>query len=75
MVWKILEKKITVAIYSGKIPASNFIENLIKLIGDKEIAVYLFGKGSYVDYKNSNIKTIYTPEGKLKKISFVVFQL
>ena len=68
-------KKITVAIYSGKIPASNFIENLIKLIGDKEIAVYLFGKGSYVDYKNSNIKTIYTPEGKLKKISFVVFQL
>ena len=34
-VWcKILEKKIKLAIYSGKIPGPNFIENLIKLVGD-----------------------------------------
>ena len=36
MVRKILEKKINVAIYSGIIPAPNFIENLIKLIGDEK---------------------------------------
>ena len=57
MVWKILEKKINVAIYSGVIPAPNFIENLIKLIVDEKINIYLFGNGNSVYYKNPNIKT------------------
>jgi len=56
-----LEKKINVAIYSGIIPAPNFIENLIKLVGDENINIYLFGTGNKVNYKNSNIKTVYTP--------------
>ena len=51
MVRKILEKKINVAIYSGIIPAPNFIENLIKLIGDEKINLYLFGNGRSVNIK------------------------
>ena len=47
---------IKVAIYSGKIPGPNFIENLIKLVGDNCINIYLFGSGRYVKYKNPNIK-------------------
>ena len=70
-----MEKKINVAIYSGIIPAPNFIENLIKLIGDEKINIYLFGNGGSVKYKNSNIKIFFTPQGKLKIICFVFFQL
>ena len=70
-----MEKKINVAIYSGIIPASNFIENLIKLIVDEKINIYLFGSGNSVNYKNSNIKTFFTPQGKLNIICFVFFQL
>ena len=70
-----MEKKINVAIYSGIIPAPNFIENLIKLVGDENINIYLFGTGSKVNYKNSNIKTVYTPQGKLNIFYFVIFQL
>ena len=70
-----MEKKINVAIYSGIIPAPNFIENLIKLIGDEKINIYLFGNGGPVKYKNSNIKIFFTPQGKLKIICFVFFQL
>ena len=70
-----MEKKINVAIYSGIIPAPNFIENLIKLVGDENINIYLFGTGNKVNYKNSNIKTVYTPQGKLNIFYFVIFQL
>ena len=49
-----MEKKINVAIYSGTIPAPNFIENLIKLIVDEKINIYLFGNGNSVKYKNFN---------------------
>ncbi len=55
MVRKILEKKINVAIYSGIIPASNFIENFIKLLRDEKINIYLFGNGKSVNYKNPYI--------------------
>ena len=54
---KFWKRKINVAIYSGIIPAPNFIENLIKLIVDEKINIYLFGNGNSVNYKNSNIKT------------------
>ncbi len=64
-----------VAIYSGMIPAPNFIENLIKLTGDEKINIYLFGSGSSVNYENSNIKIFCTPHGRLNIICFVFFQL
>ncbi len=75
MVRKILEKIITIAIYSGEIPSSNFIENLINLIAGRGKIVYIFGKGRYVNYNNSNIRTFYSPKGNIKKIFFVSFQL
>ena len=70
-----MEKKKNVAIYSGTIPAPNFIENLIKLIGDEKINIYLFGNCKSAKYKNINIKVFSTPQGKLKIIWFVFFQL
>ena len=70
-----MEKKITVAIYSGSIPSSNFIENLIQLVADKNIKVLLFGIGRKIDYNNKNIKIILTPQRKLLKIFFVIRQL
>ena len=70
-----MEKNINVAIYSGIIPAPNFIENLIKLSGDEKIKIYLFGNGRSVKYKNSNIKVFFTPQGKLNIICFVFIQL
>ncbi len=72
---KILEKKIKLAIYSGTIPSRIFIENLINLIGDENINIYLFGSGSYVNYQNPNIKSYYTPQGKVRIAFFVLFQL
>ena len=75
MVRKILEKIVTIAIYSGKIPSSYFIENLINLIADREIEIYLFGKGKYINYRHPNIKTMYTPKGNFNKIFFVCIQL
>ena len=70
-----MEKKINVAIYSGIIPAPNFIENLIKLIVDEKINIYLFGNGNSINYKSSGIKTFFTPQGKLNIVFFVFFQL
>ena len=70
-----MEKKITVAIYSGKIPSSIFIENLIKLIADKKIKIYLFGIGNKIDYNNVNIRTVLTPQKKMGKMFFVIYHL
>ena len=68
-------KKIKLAIYSGTIPAPTFVENLVKLIADEDINIYLFGSGSSVEYLNSNIKSFPTPKGKLNIIIFVFSQL
>ena len=70
-----MEKKINVAIYSGTIPAPNFVENLVKLLGDKNINIFLFGSGKNVNYKNLNIKIFSSPQGKIKIIFFVFFQI
>ena len=75
MVRKILGKIVTIAIYSGKIPSSYFIENLINLIADRQIEIYLFGKGEYINYEHPNIKTMYTPKGNFNKIFFVSIQI
>ena len=68
-------KKIKLAVYSGTIPAPIFIENLVKLIADKDLNVYLFGRGKFVDYQNPNIKSFLTPRGKLNIIIFVCSQI
>ena len=68
-------KKIKLAVYSGTIPAPIFVENLVKIIADKDINIYLFGSGSSVEYQNPNIKSFLTPKGKLNIIIFVLSQL
>ena len=70
-----MEKKINVAIYSGTIPAPNFVENLVELLGDKNINIFLFGSGKNVVYKNLNIKIVPSPRGKIKILFFVFFQI
>jgi glycosyltransferase involved in cell wall biosynthesis len=52
-----MKKKLKIAIYSGSIPSTTFIEQLIKGISEKH-TVYLFGKEKeHVPCLNSNIKT------------------
>ena len=75
MVRKVLEKKITVAIYSGIIPSTTFIENLIKLIANNNFQIFLFGVGKKIDYKSKFIKTIIIPKNKIGKIVFLISNL
>ena len=72
---KVLEKKIIIAIYSGIIPGSVFIENLIRLVATKSVKVLIFGKGKNIDYGNKNIKVYKTPENFFKKSIFIIYQL
>ncbi|MFL2983042.1 MAG: hypothetical protein ACJZ12_01460 [Candidatus Neomarinimicrobiota bacterium] len=71
-----MEKKLTVAIYSGVIPSTNFIENLIQSIATKNTFVYLFGKSKGdVKYYNKNICLFLIPTKRLKLFFFVLFQM
>ena len=70
-----MEKKIVIAVYSGSIPSSLFIENLIRLVADDNCKVLIFGKGENINYKNNNIIVHRTPSGFLKKLIFVTFQI
>ncbi len=70
-----MEKKIVIAIYSGSIPSSLFIENLIRLVADENCKVLIFGKGENINYKNNNIIVHRTPKGFFKKLIFVIFQI
>lgn len=70
-----MEKKLVIAIYSGSIPSSVFIENMIKLVSDKNHKILLFGKGESIQYKNNNIIVHKTPKGFFQKSIFIVFQI
>ncbi len=70
-----MEKKLSLAVYSGTIPAPIFVENFINLIADKNINIYLFGSGKSVKYQNPYVKSFITPKGKLNIILFVFSQL
>ncbi len=72
---KVLEKKIIIAIYSGIIPGSVFIENLVRLVATKSVKVLIFGKGKNIDYRNKNITVYKTPENFFKKSIFIIYQL
>ena len=64
-----------VAVYSGIIPSTVFIENLIRSISKEEIEVYIFGqKFSEVSYSEKNIKIFQTPRHWILKICYVLFQ-
>jgi len=68
-----------VAIYSGAIPSTTFVESLIIGMAEKIDWIYVFGKknGRYL-YKKSNIRIISTPRNKtilLVKIIYCLFLL
>ena len=75
MVKILLEKSLKVAVYSGVIPSTNFIENLLKTLSKNNVEVVVIGKKKEINYfENSKFKYIYYPENKLNKIIFICFQ-
>ena len=63
-----------IAIYSGDIPSTTFIENLIKSIAEDNFTVLLFGvQKKHVTYKNQNISVYPTPVGIGNLILFVLW--
>ncbi|MBK7870833.1 MAG: hypothetical protein IPJ74_09165 [Saprospiraceae bacterium] len=68
-------KPLKIAIYSGAIPSTTFIENLIKGLAAAGQEVLLFGKlHRQVDYGTSSIHLYPTPEAKWRVILFVLRQ-
>ncbi len=68
------EKKQTVAIYSGNIPSTTFIENLIEGMAESGFSILLFGKKtSDVNYKG-DVRVIASPQGKIGLSIFVALQ-
>ena len=73
---KILGKKLKVAIYSGAIPSTIFIENLIESIATDNTFVYLFGKAKVnINYPNKKIRLFIIPTKRIKLFLFVFFQM
>ncbi len=67
-------KNFTVAIYSGNIPSTTFIENLIDGMAEAGLYILLFGKKTAdVNYKG-NVKVVASPQRLLPLALFVVRQ-
>lgn len=65
-----------IAIYSGQIPSTTFIERLIISIAGNGNQILLFGKlHSKVNYSNKNIKLITQSNHKFSQILLVSFQI
>ncbi len=67
-----MEKKI--AIYSGIVPSTTFIENLIRAIADEGCTVYIFGYSkNKTIYSNSRILDFTHPRKNWKRVIFVTW--
>lgn len=65
-----MQKKLKIAVYSGKIPSTTFIESLIKALG-KNHEVLLFGKQTKaINYPYKTIKIHKTPHNNWTKLGF-----
>ena len=65
--------RLKVAIYSGVVPSTLFIENLIKILTKKEIDIFLFGvKLTGFEYKEKNINIFLIPENRISKFIFFI---
>ena len=66
-----------IAIYSGTVPSTIFIETLIKSLSDKNLDIYLFGKRNTkaFNYLSPNIKVFDSPSGKFKRIFYFLGQV
>lgn len=66
--------KLKIAIFSGSIPSTTFIEHLIKGVAETHI-VYLFGvKQSQKKYDSANIKIVATPKVKFLNLWHTFFR-
>tara|TARA_Y100001935_G_C17260268_1_gene485972 strand:- start:48 stop:1235 length:1188 start_codon:yes stop_codon:yes gene_type:complete len=64
-----------IAIYSGEIPSTNFIENTIFGLSSN-IRIFLFGKRKSKNLLYpKNVKLFLIPKGKIKKIIYLLYQL
>ena len=70
-------KKLRVAIYSGEVPSSIFIERLVNSLADSGIIIHLFGrKRSSCNYnKDKNIYDYTTPNKRTFLFFFIIYQL
>ena len=69
-----MPKKLKIAIYSGQIPSTTFIENLIKAVGEHH-EVFLFGfQTKRIDYSNTNIKIFVTPNNNWSKLAYNIWR-
>ncbi len=65
-----------VAIYSGTIPATTFVEHLIRGLAEQGIEVYIFGKVKKpYRYESKHVHVFPVPEGKLALVRFVLKSL
>ena len=67
-------KDFTVAIYSGNIPSTTFIENLIEAMAESGMNILLFGKKTSEVSYNGNVKVVETPQKILPLSLFVLIQ-
>ena len=64
-----------VAFYSGIIPSTVFIENLIKSVSEKNISVIIFGQRvSKTNYNEKYIKVYDTPRHRVLRLVYAIFQ-
>ena len=70
-----MEKKIKVAIYSGTVPSTIFIENLIDGLSRIGLNIYIFGKKQSPAIKpKPNVKYILVPNKWVNKLGFILVQ-
>lgn len=64
-------KNLKIAIYSGEIPSTTFIENLIGGLSESGFEIYLFGKKRKKVKYNNNVKIYATPVKSVKLLFFI----
>ncbi len=61
-----------IAVYSGTIPSTTFIENLIEVLSEDGFEVYLFGKRTKEITYKKNVRIFSTPDRNISLIFFVI---
>lgn len=67
-----MAEKLKIAIYSGNIPSTTFIENLIEVLSGDGFIIYLFGKKKKEMRYNANVKSFPTPVSEGELVYFVI---
>lgn len=65
-------RKLKIAVYSGEIPSTTFIENLIEVLTDSGFEIYLFGKRTKKTNYRSSVKVFPTPSARTALLFFTI---